>query len=82
MPLGADGVCAMASFVLDVMAQLMLCARINPDVEARQRVHAERLEMPESVQTGAGGGVSATVWLRENDLDAHGRSTTQFLTVC
>jgi len=54
------------------MAHLMVCTRITPGVEARQRVHAERLEMPASVQTGAGDGVSSTVWLRDNDLDAHG----------
>ena len=82
MPLGADGVFAKVSFVLDVMAQSMALARVHPDVDDGQPVHASRLETPASVKTGAGVGVSANVWLRDNDLDAHGRSKTQFLTAC
>src|SRR6266849_4726275 len=81
-PARAAVACVSVPFVLEVMAHLMGCPRINPGVEARQRVHAERLEMPESVHTGAGGGVESPVWLRDNDLDAHGRSKTQFLTPC
>jgi len=48
MPLGADGVCAMASFVLDVMAQSMAFARVHPDGEDGPPVHAPRLETPVS----------------------------------
>ena len=54
MPLGAEGVCAMASFVLDVMAQSMALARVHPDGDDGQPVHAPRLETPASRQTGAG----------------------------
>ena len=82
MPLGADGVCAKASFVLDVMAQLMALARVYLDVDDGQPVQASRLETLASVQTGEGVGVESNVWLRDNDLDAHGRSKTQFLIAC
>src|SRR5713101_4863995 len=64
------------------MAQSMALARVHPDVDDGQPVHASRLETPASVKTGAGVGVSANVWLSDNDLDAHGRSKTQFLTAC
>jgi hypothetical protein len=57
MPLGADGVCAKASFVLDVMAQLMALARVYLDVDDGQPVQASRLETLASVQTGEGVGV-------------------------
>ena len=80
--MGADGVCAKASCVLDVMAPLMALARVSLDVDDGQPVQASRLETLASVQTGEGVGVSSTVWLRDNDLDAHGRSKTQFVTAC
>ena len=57
------------SFVLDVMAQLIVRARSNPDVDARQPVYRE-----------AGVGVSSKGWLRDNDLDAQARSQTQWMT--
>jgi hypothetical protein len=50
MPLGADGVWAMASLVLDVMAQSMAFARVHPDGEDGQPVHAPRCETPVSGQ--------------------------------
>src|SRR5712691_423462 len=82
MPVGADGVGAKASCVLDVMAQLMALARVSLDVDDGQPVQASRRETLASVHTGEGVGVSSTVWRRENDLDAHGRSKTQLLTAC
>ena len=82
MPLGADGGLAHGSFVLDVMAQLMSRVRVHLNVDDGQPVHASYLETPDAVKTGAGVGVSSTVWLRDNDLDAHRRSKTQFLIAC
>src|SRR6266852_5673676 len=82
MPLGADGVLAKVACVLDGMAQSLACARVYLDVDDGQPVHASHLETPESVKTGAGVGVSSNVGLRENDLYAHRRSKTQFLTAC
>jgi hypothetical protein len=75
-------VLAMLSCVLDVMAQLMALARFNPGVDDVEPVHAERLETPEPVKTGARVGVESNLWLRDNDLYAHERSETQFLTPC
>src|SRR6266545_197141 len=60
----------------------MACARVSPDVDDGQPGPASHLETPESVKTGAGVGVSSNVWLRDNALDAHRRSQTQFLTAC
>jgi hypothetical protein len=82
MPVRADGVCAKVSCVLDGMAQSMARARVHPDVDDGQPVQASRLETPASVQTGAGVGIESNVWLRDNDLDAHGRSKTQFVPAC
>jgi hypothetical protein len=48
MPLGAEGVCAVASFVRAVMAQSMAFARVHPDGADGQPVHAPRFETPVS----------------------------------
>jgi len=82
MPLGAAVVLAKGSYVLDVMAQSMACAMVYPDVDAGQPVPASHLETPVLGQTGEGVGVSSNGGLRDNDLDAHRRSKTQFLTAC
>ena len=76
----ADVTLSRVSFVLDVMAPLMWRAKINPGVDVRQLVHAERLETTEPVHTEAGVGVSSKLWLRDNALYAQGRSKTQWLT--
>ena len=50
-------------------------------MEARQLVYAEHLETSALVHPGAGVEVSSKPWLRENDLDAHARSQTQWITL-
>src|SRR5882724_278290 len=82
MPLGADGGLAKGSCVLDVMAPWMARVRVHLDVDDGQPVHASYLETPDAGNTGAGVGVSSTVGLRENDLDAQRRSKTPFLIAC
>ncbi len=82
MPLGAAGVLAKVPCVLDVMAQSTVCAMVYSDVDEGQPVYASHLETPALGHTEAGVGVSSNVGLRDNDLNAHGRSQTQFLAAC
>ncbi len=55
-------------------------ARINPGVDEGKPVQAARLETPAPVPPGAGVGVASKRWLRDNALDAHERSETQWFT--
>jgi hypothetical protein len=66
--------------VLDVLAHVLVRARRPPGVAEGQSVHAQRLETYAPVPAGAGVGVESRGWLRDCDLDAQGRSVTQWLT--
>src|SRR4051794_953381 len=52
------------------------------EVQARVRSSTHKPLTSFVVSAGAGVGVSSTVWLRDHDLYAHGRSKTPCLTHC
>jgi len=56
----------------------MVRVRLLPGVDDGTPVHVQRLETRAPVPAGAGVGVSSRGWLRDNALDAHERSQTQW----
>ena len=53
-------------------------AQLLPGVDAGTPGHVERRETRAPGPAGAGVGVSSRGWLRDNALDAHARSQTQW----
>ena len=80
LPFRAELVLFRIWFVLDVLAHSMWYVRRHRGVDGGTPVPASPLETPAPVRTGAGVRVESRAWLRDHDLDAHGRSATQWLT--